>query len=142
MFFYNAATATKRAPMAPAKEPDRTLAALVETTTELVEVLEPDFVAVVRLEVPAGTVLLLPETPVADEVEPVAVVEALTPLPAPSEGESPEPEDATAPELAAETTDDAADVAEPDDAEVEDEPAAEVEEETSLQDKSKRGVVE
>lgn len=110
---YNAAMATKIAPIAPTKEPDRTLAALVEMTG-LVEVLEPVWVAVARVEepdlVPTGTVLLLPDTPVAEEVEPeaVAVAEAPMPLPAPSDGERPEPEETTPPELAAETRDEPA----------------------------------
>ena len=157
--------ATRRAPTAPTKELERALPAPVEMTAVLLELLELDVVAVARPEdapVPTGTVLLLPETPVAVDEEPVAVDEAPIPLPAPSEGESPEPEEAT-PELAAETRDEPA-LADADEAaaelelplppetavELEDGATVEVEslldeleddEETSLQERSYRGVV-
>jgi len=148
---YNAATATIKAPIAPTKEPVRTLAALVETTPALVEVLEPELVAVAKPDddkVPTVTVLLLPEAPVGEDPEPVPVTEALTPLPAPMDGESPLPEDTTAPELAAATRDEAtlayeaeADASELPPADevlvaVEDLLLDELPEETSLQDKS------
>lgn len=88
--------------MAPMKEPERVLAAPVETAG-LVEELELDLVAV-----PAGTVPLL--DPVAVDVEPlaVAVAEGAIPFPAPSDGESPEPEETAPDELATETSDEPA----------------------------------
>lgn len=109
---YKAATAAKIAPIAPTNEPERMLAALVETVAGLVEVLEADLVAEVLIPdgdpVPAGTVLLPPVDPVADDVEPVVVTEGAMPLPAPSDGESPSPDEATWPPVAAEERDEAA----------------------------------
>lgn len=167
---YKAATATKRAPIALTSEPERTLAALVETVVGLLEVPVADPVLEVLIvdgdPVPTGTVPLLPETPVAVDIEPVAVAEAETepiPLPAPSDGVSPEPDETTWPPVAAEERDEAAlardDVAKApadddplpfppvdgveleDGALVEDWLLAELEEETALQDKSYSGVV-
>lgn len=167
---YKAATATKRAPMAPTNEPERTLAAFVPTVEGLLDVPLVDPVAevltVVGDPVPTGTVPLPPLTAVAVVVEPVAVAEAEPiPLPAPSDGDSPEPEETTWPPVAAVERDEAAlardEVAEAaaddddselpfppltaveleDEAFVEDWLLAELEEETALQDKSYSGVV-
>jgi len=158
---YKAATATKIAPIAPTNEPERTLAALVETVVTLDEVPVADPVAEVLIldgdPVPTGTVPLPPLTPVAVVVEPVAVAEAvLIPLPAPSDGESPEPEDTTWPPEAALARDDAAEATADDDSELPCPPLTAVEleegalvedwllaelEETALQDKSYSGVV-
>jgi hypothetical protein len=166
---YKAATATKIAPIAPTNEPERTLAALVETVVGPDEVPVADPVAEVLIldgdPLPTGTVPLPPLTPVAVVVEPVAVAEAeLIPLPAPSDGVSPEPEETTWPPVAAEERDEAAlardDVAEAaaddDDSELPCPPLTAVEleegdlvedwllaelEETALQDKSYSGVV-
>lgn len=109
---YKAATAAKIAPIAPTNEPERTLAALAETVAGLVEVPVADLVAEVLMPdgdpVPAGTVLLPPATPVAEDVEPVVVADGAIPLPAPSDGESPSPDEATWPPVAAEERDEAA----------------------------------
>lgn len=138
---YKAATAANIAPIAPMKEPERTVAALVETVEGPVEVLVPEVFRPDEAPLPLGTVLL----PVGEDVEPVVVAVDPIPLPAPSDGESPEPEEATAPE-AEELTDpdDPFELELPPETDVEPEDAVEdwllaeldEDEETLLQDKS------
>jgi len=153
--FYKAAITAKTAKTAPMalKEQEIMFAGLVEIVPGVPGPVGDDLVAALRpdVAVPAGTVILLPELP-------VAVAEApIIPFPAPSDGVSPLPAEAADPEL--ETSDEAAladeDGADPDAAddsgvdplppettgEVEDdgladEPATELAVETSLQDKS------